>query len=1124
MPGWAESVQDLEKIATFTCPTNAIPNDHDMARRHPFCTGRIVFAALLVAPVAAMPQTLKEKPLIRASHTEGPTQFTQLPAAQSGVELVNRYTDPQMWSAKYQEFSVGAIGTGVAIGDIDGDGLPDVFLTSKTEACKLFKNLGALTFRDVTTSSGAIVSTGAWVQGATFVDVDNDGDLDLYVCRFSAPNLLFINRGDGTFVEEAATRGLAVVDACGMAAFADYDRDGWLDVYIQTNLLDAAKSPNGQRDYLYRNRGDGSFENVTDRANLPNVSQGHSVVWWDFDEDGWPDLYVANDFGEPDWLLKNQRNGTFTNVAAAQLPHVPYSAMGSDAGDINDDGHIDLLVADMPGSTHERDQLGSADSRTRNRDPQKQPAPYQFQRNALFLGGTQPLREAANLAGLPATDWTWSVLLADLDNDGRLDAFFTNGMVRQLDHVDLVSRMMSAESADQRIGVMKGSPVHALENVAFRNAGDLEFTPVGKQWGLDYKGVSFGAAFADLDRDGDLDLVVSNYQENAHVYRNDGESGGRVLVSLRSTSSNRFGLGSRVVAHVGDRALVRELHVSHGYLSSTEPVLHFGLGHSAKIDQLEIFWPDGRHQITGPLAAGHHYTVQEDASSPATDRPSGDHAQPSLFRPIEVHSLDDIVDFNAAEETQLLCPWRFNRDVPSLSGPFAISPQERLFVLGGSGPRPAQIWTVSDSSPNGRFERLASRSEPLLPDGPCAIVPMEQDRWALIVTKTGAGFPADADEYQPELWLRERSGAWTRAAAGTFPSFHTSAGAACVGDFDGDHRLDVFIGSRLQPGRYPLPGQSGLFLNRGDHFEAAPTAATTALQGLGMITAAKAADLDADGWTDLVIATDWGPVKYLHNQGGHGFEDRTEAVGFSKVGNGWWRSLGIADFNRDGIPDVVVGNVGLNTMFHASKSEPALLYYGKLREGGRPAILEAQFENGKQFPRRTRRQFSAAIPAITKKFPANEAFARATVEEIVPADLLAKLTRFEAQEFRSALFLSQGAQSYSFVPLPRTAQLAPCTAIATGDFDGDGDVDLALGQNSAAADPYYGKFDGGVGQVLLNDGGGTFIAVEPSRSGFTFKGNTTGIVILDTAGGAPDLLVAGSESPLTRFVNRTKKP
>ncbi|HEX2860096.1 MAG TPA: VCBS repeat-containing protein, partial [Lacunisphaera sp.] len=474
------------------------------------CLNLLGLFALTAGGVVAA-EALASAPLAAWSASRGATLFTALPAAQTGIVAENRYADPRMWKEKFQEFKFGAMGTGVAVGDYDGDGKADVFVVSKTETSRLFRNLGGWKFEDVTAKAG-IAEPGkpaGWTQGAAFADVNNDGHLDLYLCRFGMPNLLFMNQGDGTFREEAKERGLAVVDASGMGAFCDYDRDGDLDVYVQTNLLDAATAPNGQKDYLFRNRGDGTFEDVSVQAGLAGETMGHSATWWDYDADGWPDLYVANDYASADVLYRNNRDGTFASVINQAAPRTPYYAMGSDLGDVDNDGRPDLFVADMAASTREKDQRGMAGSRARAQEYADDPAlAPPLMRNALYLGtGFPRLREAAYLANLAATDWTWSVRFEDFDEDGRVDVHVTNGMIREYHNADLLERIMVLENPADSRRAMQAAPVFAERNLAYANEGELRFREVGREWGLGQEGVSFGTASGDLDGDGDLDLV-----------------------------------------------------------------------------------------------------------------------------------------------------------------------------------------------------------------------------------------------------------------------------------------------------------------------------------------------------------------------------------------------------------------------------------------------------------------------------------------------------------------------------------------------------------------------------------------------------------------------------------------
>ncbi|HWA87072.1 MAG TPA: VCBS repeat-containing protein, partial [Opitutus sp.] len=515
--------------------------------------GRTAGVVALVTAAAAGGATgeagLSAARLAAPGAPEGRTMFVQLPPERTGIRTENKYDDPRMWADLYQEFEGGSIGTGVAIGDYDGDGRPDIFVVSKTESCRLFRNLGDFKFEDVTAKAG-VADAGAaarvWKSGATFVDVNNDGRLDLYVCRFDAPNLLYINQGDGTFKEMAHAYGLDIRDASVMAAFCDYDRDGWLDVYIATNMLNAAAHPNGQRGRLLHNNRDGTFTEVTDAAGIAGEAQSHSATWWDYDDDGWPDLYVANDYGVPDKLYHNNHDGTFTDAINRAVPHAAHFSMGADVGDVNNDGLIDFLVADMAATSHYKDEHSIAEARGKSAEPPSPEIAPKYMRSALLLNtGTGRCLEAGYLAGIAATDWTWSPRFEDLDNDGRLDYYVTNGFNRD-PSPDMHERSMRAESTAARIRILRNSPILPETHWAFRNLGDLRFENVSAKWGLDQKGVSFGAAFGDLDGDGDLDLVYSNFQSGVTVLRNDCTTGHRVMIDLRGTVSNRFGVGATV--------------------------------------------------------------------------------------------------------------------------------------------------------------------------------------------------------------------------------------------------------------------------------------------------------------------------------------------------------------------------------------------------------------------------------------------------------------------------------------------------------------------------------------------------------------------------------------------------
>ena len=1058
----------------------------------------------------------------------GKTMFVQLQPEATGVRTENRYADPKMWGELYQEFEGGSIGTGVAIGDYDGDGLPDIFVVSKTESCRLFRNLGNWKFEDVTEKAG-VGDTGAaagiWKQGATFVDVNNDGLLDIYVCRFNAPNLLYLNQGDGTFKEMAHAFGLDVKDSSVMAAFCDFDRDGWLDVYIATNLLDNARHPNGQRGYLFHNNRDGTFTDVTDRAGIRGESASHSATWWDYDNDGWPDLYVANDYGVPDKLYHNNRDGTFTDTLDRVLPRTSHYSMGSDLGDVNNDGLIDFLVADMAASDHLADLHMMADWRERSADPpDNSTAAPKCHRSALFLNtGTGRCLEAAMLAGIAATDWTWSPRFEDLDNDGRLDLFVTNGFNRD-PNPDVHERSMRAETTAERIRSLYNSSVLVETHAAFRNLGDLQFENAGAAWGLDLKGVSFGTAFGDLGGDGNLDIVYSNYQGGVTMLRNDNDTGHRVIIDLRGTVSNRFGVGATVRIESNLGVQVRQLVLARGYMSSSEPMLHFGLGGATNIRRMVVMWPSGHVQTFENLPVDRRFTITEPSGrAPALPTevrppPAGQFADVGQAAGLALRSREEVVD---EIYVQRLIPKRLNRRGPGLAVGDIEGNGSDAVVVGGTTLDPLRL--LHGAAPGQFVSADVSTIEPgtVVDDGPVLLFDADGDGSEdMLVTKGGNALPAGSPEYQPQLFLNDGHGGFRRAPDDVLPPLANSVGAVAAADFTHEGRLGFFIGGRVLPGQYPLSPQSALVANRGGRFADVTDTLAPGLREVGMVTSALWTDVDGDGWPDLLVTLEWGNVKYFHNNQGKSFEDWTEKSGFAAAGTGWWTSIAAADFNGDGRPDYVVGNVGLNTQYHADPQHPALLFSGDFRGDGSTQLIEAYCEGDQLYPWRSRRVLGAAIPSILKRFPRNEYFERSSLGPMLGEEKLAKARRFAATELRSGVFLSQPDGTYRFEPLPRIAQISPIQGLVAGDFDGDGCADIYAVQNSYAPIPPVGRFDGGLSQLLRGDGHGNFMPVPVAESGLFVPGDAKALVVLDLDhDGWPDFLVSRNNNTTLAFHN-----
>jgi enediyne biosynthesis protein E4 len=1063
-------------------------------------------------------------PFVPRQGGSGPL-FTRIDPKHTGIQCMNTYADPSMWAERYEPFALGSCGTGVAIGDYDGDGRPDVCIVNKCDPVRLYRNLGEFRFSDVTATAGLVnPADGGWNQAACFVDINNDNLPDLSVTRLGAPNQLYVNQGGGVFREEAASRGFALTDASGVASFADYDRDGWLDCYVQTNLLDARSGSKGRRDRLLHNRGDGSFEEVTGSAGIDGETQGHSAIWWDYDADGWADLYVANDFAAPDRLYRNNRNGTFTDVLAVTLPHCPLFAMGSDCGDLDGDGLEDLMVADMVPSSRRADLRSMAEMRRKQVENPDPSWAVQVIGNALYRNtGLRRLGEVAHFAGLAATDWTWSVRFEDLDQDGRLDVHVTNGMVRDFFDADLLVRCAGLSRDEQR-RLIRAAPILRTHNLAYRNVGNFKFEECGASWGLDELSVSFGAAFGDLDGDGDLDLVYTHFEGVPTVLRNDGISGNGIRIALHGTRSNRMGFGARVELESESGRQVRTLLSARGYLSASEPVVHFGLGEDRTVRRLVISWPSGQRQELHDLEANRSYTVTESAVTERAPVPVAAAVTPAArFEDATgVLGLALIVPRDDSPEfrQQPLLPFRQNRFGPGLAvGDLNGDGPEDLVVGGAGGQAPLLVLRTAD----GPFaaKPLAERAD-WAADGAPLLFDVEGDgRPDLFLPKGEVLVRAEGERLRPALVMNRGGGRFKQAPAAALPAWASAVGPVVSADFDGDGHSDLFLGGRPPPGTADGSGTSAVWLYRKDGYTPA-AAVGSAVPGNGAAVAgALATDFDGDGRPDLVLATQWGTVQAWRNLGSGQFEDVTARLGFEAAGRGLWSSVAAADFNGDGRMDYVVGNLGLNTPYRGNTSEPFALDVLERKTGG-VALFESIAVSGGRVPWRARSTLAAALPEVARRFPTSRSYAEADAGAIAAAVGPVR-ARLELSELRSGIFLSQSDGAFRFAPLPWEAQLFPVFGLVAGDLDGDGLADLALVGNSSAPASEIGPFDGGLSALLVGDGRGGLRALSTRESGLVVAGDGRALVRLDLNGdGWPDLVGTRAGGECFAYLNQPR--
>ena len=1027
---------------------------------------------------------------------------------------------------------------------------------------RLYLNRGGMRFEDVTDRAGVAGPSGGWATGVTMADVNADGRLDIHVSQ-SGPfgvddlrrNVLFVNQGvrDGVpvFADEAAAYGLDDPAYSTQAAFFDSDGDGDLDMYLMNHGIPAyrtllelgtGRSPL-EVDKLYRNDGD-RFTDVSSEVGLidTNLGFGLGLSVGDLNNDGIPDVHVANDYSGPDYLYLGRADGTFHNVIDRSMGHIPLSSMGSDIADIDGDGSLDLAVVEMELPTHhgrKTREMGTEEERFALLA--REGLHHQYMANALQWNRGTPdgwvpaFSEVAHLAGVARTDWSWAALFADLDNDGRPDLYVTNGMAGVSINPDFdayMSRRLAevqaatgGTTAAVIMELIENMPRRRTPNHAFRNAGDLRFADRTAEWGLARPAYSTGAAYADLDRDGDLDLVVSNVLEEAFVYRNNArETGGAqfVAIRLRGPAPNPFGIGARAWVVVGGSRQTQEMQLTRGYQSSVEPVLHFGLAGSAVADTIRVRWPDGSEETRIGVAAGGTLTFDHaDAASPtgAPGRAPTDAlvppAPPRVFAdaraallPVPRHAAT-----LSAPDAPLL-PYPSRREQVALAAGDLDGDGLDDLVLGGSGNAPSTVYFQRGDGTlhaGGALRADAAMAETTA----AAILDADGDGRNDIWTVSSHAAALNRAEHRHRLFLNAGGGDFRESAVGS-PQQGGERVTLAPGDYNGDGRVDLFVGSHTVPGGGPATG-SRLLRNDGGTFadvtgEVAPT-----LADLATVTDAVWADIDGSGTPDLLVAGEWMAPTLLLNEGGR-LRDATTEAGLDSL-TGWWQSLAAADFDRDGDIDVVAGNLGLNHPYHPSPEAPFELHVGDVDRDGRDESVPAYHEAGVRHPWFGRDRMAAMLPWVAARFPTLDAYGRAPLREVLNPEAMAAARRHDVRTLATIHLENDGGGRLHPRPLPRAAQISVVAGAIPADFDGDGDLDLVVAGNLHAFDHSVPRLDAGVGLYLRGDGAGGFVAVPPAASGLWLRGEVRALAMLRLgAGGVPAVVagVAGGEALMVR--------
>jgi hypothetical protein len=1081
----------------------------------------------------------------------GPTLFAERSPDSTGVTFSN--TLEESTDLNIVNYLYYYNGGGVAAGDLTGNGRPDLYFTSNEGSNALYVNAGDFEFRDVTEEAG-VAGTADWTTGVTMADVNGDGRLDIYVSvvhgaeGLEGTNQLFINQGTGddgtpTFSEKAAAYGLDAQGYGTQATFFDYDLDGDLDAYLlnhsihdeqtygRTELREDRHPRAGDR--LLENR-NGTFVDVSEEAGIygGRIGYGLGVSVTDVNTDGCPDLYVANDFHEDDYLYVNNCDGTFSEERRSALGHTSLSSMGTDAADINNDGRPDLAVLDMlPVDEEMRKRSAGPESREVFSAKARYGYHPQYGRNTLQLNqGRGRFSEIGPLAGIEATDWSWTPLFADYNLNGRTDLFVTNGIPHRpndLDYVDYASdenvqdRVEQGLSEKQLDEHLRRMPEDLTPNAAFRNdSAGLGFTQVSSRWGLDERGASNGAAYADLDNDGDLDLVTNNLDAPASLFENRATAltdHHYLRVDLRGEGNNTQGIGATVTLHDDSTRQRRQLVPARGYQSSVEQRLVFGPGERLTVDSVSVAWPDRRVEVWTNVKADRTLTLRQSDAEPRSSSPAQPASGDALFTDVTSavdlpyrHDETDPVDF----DREPLMPHALSLEGPALAVADVNGDGLEDVFVGGAKHQSARLFLQQD---DGSFTSASAETwaqDEVHEDVDAAFFDADgDDDRDLYVVSGGNEYWGTANALRDQLYLNDGTGHFRRADDALPTDMYANGAAVAPGDYDEDGDTDVFVGSRVVARQYGKIPESYLLENDSTgHFADVTDAIAPGLREVGMVTDAVWADATGDGQLDLAIVGEWMPITVFSREEGH-FADHTEAAGLAET-NGWWNTIDTVSTENDGRVDFVAGNLGLNAMLEAGPDEPMRAYVNDFDDDGRTEPILTRYRNGRSTPIAGRNRLAKQLSFIDQKFPTHESLGASRIEAIVPDGTLQSATVHEATTLATSFVDNDGDGTFSVRPLPTRAQLSPMYDAWSRDVTENGHTDLVLGGNFHGVVPAQGRYDASFGIVLRGDGTGTWTARPPTETNLYLSGQIRALRSLRTTGGEYLLLAARNNAPL----------
>ncbi len=1086
--------------------------------------------------------------LILTSCQTEPTLFKLLSPDQTGIDFKNEITEDSIHNIL--NFMNLYTGSGVGIGDFDKDGMPDIFFGGNMESSRLYMNKGGLQFEDITENAG--VTTDRWITGVAVVDVNEDGWEDIYLSvsgNASAEkrkNLLFINQQNNTFREQAEKYGIADTAQCTHANFFDYDKDGDLDFFVIINPTDyklfnvnniRPKKVKGEAlstDKLYRNNGDGTFSDVSKEAGIliEGYSLGLNVS--DLNNDGWSDIYITNDFLTNDILYINNQDGTFTNRAAEMLKHTSFASMGVDVADINNDGQPEIYVLDMfPEDNYRQKMIMGSDNYDRFQYMLKTGYEPQYSRNTLQLNnGDGSFSEIGQLANVHKTDWSWSALLADYDNDGFRDLFITNGFRRDLGDLDYINYKNTNPFGDpesrkkEHIKRITEQPGAQLPNYVFKNENGLTFSKKSKEWGVDELSYSHGAAFADLDLDGDLDLVVNNVSQTAFVYENQSntlQKNNFLKVELRA---NMPLMGTKVWIYFnGGKLQFAEYTPYRGYQSTVANGLHFGLGEAIEVDSVKVVWMDGSVSKLEEVAVNQILEVEKEKAQEGKEKVTSlkRNEKGVIFSDTELNIEEDTFFFRASEKrfhlsflhkedqqvdfkSQFLLPHQHSKIGPPIAvGDINGDGWEDFYIGGAAGFSGIFFLQNEDAT----FTQESLNQDIESEDTDCLFFDADGDGdLDLYVVSGGVVYTSKTEIYQDRLYLNE-GGVFTKNED-ALPLMFTSSGCIAAEDFDGDGDLDVFVGGRVVPKEYPTLPKSYLLENHNGRFR---DITPKSLSEIGMVTTAIWTDYDQDGDKDLMLAGEFMPLTFLENENGVIQNSKFSIQNSS----GWWNSLAEGDFDGDGDLDYLAGNLGLNTNFRASVEEPVCVYANDFDKNGSIDPVLCQYIEGEEYPVPSRDKLIAQIPPIKVRFNDYKTYAEATFSELFKSPEKKGMLVLKAETFESAYVENLGEGNFDLKPLLLEMQMAPLNRFLVEDFNDDGHLDALVVGNSYATEVGIGRYDAFTGALMLGNGEGDFEVRRGAECGFLADKDARSLVKVALKGGDFLYLVGNNADSLGVF-------